>query len=112
MPGAPTDAIVVTKNPLLASTIQPIPTSSRSWLSPSSTRLSEVREHGLQEIHSFPLVSRGKGFPVSRKPARLAWRWPEIELRTPNSIPVLILDVDTSPIGLPERGAGPQRPVA
>ena len=34
----------------------------------------EVREHGLQEIHRFPLVSRGKGYAVFRKPARMAWR--------------------------------------
>ena len=56
-----------------------------------------VREHGLQEAHSFPLVSRGKGHAVTRKPARMAWRrYQEIELRTPNSYPALILDVDTS----------------
>ena len=67
----------------------------------------EVREHGLQEIHSFPLVSRGKGCPVSRKPARLAWLWPEIELRTPNSIPALILDVDTSPMDYLNVALGP-----
>ena len=58
----------------------------------------EVREHGLQEIHSFPLVSRGKGHAVFRKAARTAWRrYQEIELRTPNSFPALILDVDTLP---------------
>ena len=45
----------------------------------------KVRDHGLQEIHSFPLVSRGKGYAVTRKPARMAWRrYQEIELRTPN----------------------------
>ena len=59
----------------------------------------EVREHGLKEIHSFPLVSRGKGYAVSRKPARMAWRrYQEIELRTPNSFPALIFDVDTLPL--------------
>ena len=58
----------------------------------------KVREHGLQEIHSFPLVSRGKGCAVTRKPARMAWRrYQEIELRTPNSFPALIFDVDTLP---------------
>ena len=58
----------------------------------------EVREHGLQEIHSFPLVSRGKGFVLSRKPARMAWRrYQEIELRTPNSFPALIFDCDSQP---------------
>lgn len=59
----------------------------------------EVREHGLQEIHSFPLVSRGKGYAVTRKPAHMAWRrYQEIELRTPNSFPALIFDVDTLPL--------------
>lgn len=59
----------------------------------------EVREHGLQEIHSYPLVSRGKGHAVFRKPARMAWRrYQEIELRTPNSFPALIFDVDTLPL--------------
>ena len=59
----------------------------------------EVREHGLQEIHRFPLVSRGKGYAVFRKPARMAWRrYQEIELRTPNSFPALIFDVDTLPL--------------
>ena len=59
----------------------------------------KVREHGLQEIHSFPLVSRGKGCAVTRKPARMAWRrYQEIELRTPNSFPALIFDVDTLPL--------------
>ena len=59
----------------------------------------EVREHGLQEIHSFPLVSRGKGHAVFRQPARMAWRrYQEIELRTPNSFPALIFDVDTLPL--------------
>ena len=58
----------------------------------------EVREHGLQEIHSFPLVSRGKGFAVIRKPARMAWRrYQEIELRTPNSFPAMIFDCDSQP---------------
>ena len=63
----------------------------------------EVREHGLQEIHSFPLVSRGKGHAVFRKAARTAWRHyqggggGEIELRTPNSFPAMIFDVDTLP---------------
>ena len=58
----------------------------------------EVREHGLQEIDSYPLVSRGKGSAVFRQPARMAWRrYQEIELRTPNSFPALIFDVDTYP---------------
>lgn len=58
----------------------------------------KVRAYGLQEAHAFPLCSRGKGRAVTRKPARMAWRYyQEIELRTPNSLPALILDVDTSP---------------
>ena len=57
-----------------------------------------VREHGLQEAHGFPYVSQGKGHAVARKPARIAWRrYREIGLRTPNSYPALILDVDTTP---------------
>ena len=58
----------------------------------------QVREFGLQEAHSFTLTSRhGKGKRVARKPTLVAWRrWEEIELRTPNSYPALILDVDTS----------------
>ena len=55
-----------------------------------------VREYGLQEAHAFPYVSHGKGHAMARKPARIAWRYQEIELRTPNSYPALILDVDTS----------------
>jgi len=57
---------------------------------------TELREHGLQEIYSFPLVSRGKGRAMTRKPARMAWRrCQEIELRTPNSFPALIFDCDS-----------------
>ena len=58
--------------------------SSKQTLNDSDEQLSlslaiqdaprEVLEHGLQEIHSFPLVSRGKGCAVTRKPARMAWR--------------------------------------
>ena len=58
---------------------------------------AKVREFGLQEAHTFPYVSHGKGKHVARRPALVAWRrWEEIELRTPNSYPALILDVDTS----------------
>ena len=56
-----------------------------------------VREHGLQEAHSNPLVSHGKGKRVVRRPAKVAWLYQEIELRTPNSLPALCLDVDTTP---------------
>ena len=54
-----------------------------------------VREHGLQEAHAKPLVSNGKGHRTHRRHARLAWGWAEIELRTPNSHPCILLDVDT-----------------
>lgn len=38
------------------------------------------------------------GWRTTRRPARIAWRyWPEIELRTPGSFPVLILDYDSEP---------------
>ena len=58
----------------------------------------KVQTFGLQEAHAFPLVSRGKGYPVHRKPAYAAWRYyAEIELRTPNSFPAIVLDVDTGP---------------
>lgn len=60
----------------------------------------KVREHGLQEAHTLPLVSRGRdyGWRMTRRPARIAWLyWPEIELRTPSSFPTLILDCDSEP---------------
>lgn len=58
-----------------------------------------VRQHGLREAHTYPLVAdRNTGWHATRRPAAVAWRdWPEIELRTPNSFPVLILDCDTKP---------------
>ena len=55
-------------------------------------------DHGLVEAHSFPLVSYGKlrsEYVSWRMPASEAWRFPEVEQRTPNSWPVLVyLDVD------------------
>ena len=60
----------------------------------------KVREHGLREAHIYPLVSAGhvagKPFTSRRVPASDAWHYPEIELRTPNSQPCIILDVDGS----------------
>ena len=58
-----------------------------------------VREHGYVEAHSRPLVSHGKQpggeFASSfRVPASEAWTYPSLELRTPTSWPLLILDVD------------------
>ena len=60
-----------------------------------------VRAGGLQEANSYPLVSHGPAddWKSCRRPVRVAWRgWEEIELRTPTSFPVLILDCDTPPL--------------
>ena len=60
----------------------------------------KVRLHGLREAHTYPLVSRGKrpgrAFSSFRVPVVEAWAYPEIELRTGNSAPCLVLDVDGS----------------
>ena len=58
-----------------------------------------VRRHGLREAHAYPLVAdRHDGWTSTRRPTAVAWRdWPEIELRTPNSFPALVLDCDTEP---------------
>ena len=60
---------------------------------------SKVRQHGLRETHSYPLVSQGKdddGWSATRKPTWIAWRgWPEVELRSETAFPALILDCDT-----------------
>lgn len=58
-----------------------------------------LRAHGLREAHAAPRVSKGKNEAgqwqaVERRPAATAWTWPEIELNTPNSRPVLLLDID------------------
>ena len=60
---------------------------------------AKVRQHGLVEAHSYPLVSQGKRSSGAhnasfRVPAVEAWRFPEIELRAGNSWPCIILDVD------------------
>ena len=58
----------------------------------------KVRQHGLRDAHSYPLVSRGKGTGVElysfRVPAHEAWEYPSLELRAANSWPCLILDLD------------------
>ena len=58
----------------------------------------KVRSHGLREAHTYPLVSRGKrpgrAFSSFRVAAAEAWAYPEIELRTGNSAPCLVLDLD------------------
>ena len=58
-----------------------------------------VRRHGLAEFHVSPYVSLGKRpdgswGPIYRVPAEAAWQYPEIELRTPLSCPVLLFDCD------------------
>ena len=58
-----------------------------------------VRRHGLSEFHVSPYVSLGKRpdgswGPIYRVPAEAAWQYPEIELRTPISCPVLLFDCD------------------
>ena len=58
----------------------------------------KVREHGLRDAHSRPLVSSGKRdgvFGVSFRVAPwAAWHFPSLELRAENSYPALILDFD------------------
>lgn len=58
-----------------------------------------VRRHGLREFHTSPYVSLGRGpdgvwGSTYRVPAAAAWQYPEIELRTPTSCPVLLFDCD------------------
>lgn len=73
----------------------------------------DVRSHGLQEAHSHPLVSRGKLLPddrydpVRRVPAMDAWTWPELEMYTPSSFPVVVFDLDGP--GSMARYAGAER---
>ena len=60
---------------------------------------AKVRQHGLVEAHTWPLVSKGKqggahagAFRVS---AFEAWGFPEIELRAGNSWPSVVFDLDS-----------------
>ena len=58
-----------------------------------------VREHGLREAHTYPLVSHGKRsdgtFAGSfRVPAERAWIYPSIELRSATAWPCMVLDID------------------
>ena len=68
------------------------------WLPIDSAPL-KVREHGLRDAHSHPLVSPGKidgHFAASfRVEPWAAWSYfPSLELRAENSYPALILDFD------------------
>ena len=60
---------------------------------------AKVRDHGLRDAHSYPLVSQGKRSigehsASFRVPAAEAWDFPEIELRAGNSWPSIVLDAD------------------
>lgn len=59
----------------------------------------QVRRHGLQEAHTFPLVSAGKVRGTvswsKRVHAWEAWReWASVELRSATAWPALVLDCD------------------
>lgn len=58
----------------------------------------QVRRHGLQEAHTFPLVSSGKGrgggYSSFRVHASQAWDFASLELRSATAWPVLVLDCD------------------
>lgn len=60
---------------------------------------SRLRAIGMHEGHTHPLVSRGKRngrFEGSfRKPAKEAWRYPSIELRSATAWTAMVLDCDT-----------------
>ena len=72
-------------------------TVKQRWL-PIDAAPPKVREHGLRDAHSRPLVSPGKRdgvFGVSFRVAPwAAWHFPSLELRAENSYPALILDFD------------------
>ena len=57
-----------------------------------------VRDHGLREAHTYPLVADGKHEGVVRGsfrvPAAVAWSFASLELRSATAWPVLILDCD------------------
>ena len=59
---------------------------------------AKVREHGLVEAHTWPLVSKGKQGGAHAGSFRVhasgAWLFPEIELRAGNSWPSIVLDCD------------------
>ena len=64
----------------------------------------KVRRYGLQEAHTYPLVSYGKDVAGNwrgsfRVSAPRAWTFPELEIgRTGTSIPALLFDMDGDPI--------------
>ena len=72
-------------------------TVRQRWL-PIDAAPLKVREHGLRDAHSRPLVSPGKrdgAFGLSfRVDPWAAWLFPSLELRAANSYTCLILDLD------------------
>ena len=56
----------------------------------------ELREHGYCDAHTWPLVSPdvAKVRRSWRVPARRAWAFPRVELRTGNTYPCITLDCD------------------
>ena len=76
---------------------------TRTWNQPKLPGIDHapaiLRAHGLREAHTHPLVSSGRNAAgqfdrLRRVPAAQAWPWSEVEFRTPNSHPVIILDID------------------
>ena len=80
-----------TRSPRRNSTVR------QRWL-PIEDAPLKVREHGLRDAHSRPLVSPGKINGVFGASFRVApwaaWHFPSLELRAENSYPALILDFD------------------
>ena len=72
-------------------------TVRQRWL-PIDAAPLKVREHGLRDAHSRPLVSPGKRDGVFGLSFRVdpwaAWLFPSLELRAANSYTCLILDLD------------------
>ena len=56
----------------------------------------DLRDHGLRDAHTFPLVSPdvGKVRHSFRQPASVAWGFPRVEMRAGNSHPAITLDCD------------------
>lgn len=77
---------------------------------------AKVRRYGLQEAHTYPLVSSGKDaagvwHSSCRVPAARAWGFPELEYgRTGTSIPALLFDMDDDPTDWLVDVLGPDMP--
>ena len=73
-------------------------TTRRQLQLPINFAPPKVRAHGLRDAHVWPQVSHGKqgdrfGGSWHKEPL-IAWTYPQIELRTPNTYTALILDLD------------------